>query len=195
QCRTKNERIILDYHELTSNSDDDLISEARNNNKIKLDLMDIQNELQYEPVNEGSLFLLEISSSLHEASLNHFLAKDVFIEHGQSKLHKAVAHCFNDLYDSIPEVVFLKITEEEHCFTFLYPIVHLFFTGKKEYKLSLNRANLGKERPNLSCTINNILILNSEIKPIGCTPLLQKKDHIKVQLKGRKSINQQLKEK
>ncbi|CAG8847223.1 34445_t:CDS:2, partial [Gigaspora margarita] len=71
-----------------------------------------------------SLFLPEISSSLHEASLNHFLAKDVFMKHGQSKLHKAVA----------------------------------------------------------------------QIKPIGCTPLLQKKNHIKAQLKGRISINQQLKE-
>ncbi|CAG8844189.1 26210_t:CDS:2, partial [Gigaspora margarita] len=190
QCQTKSERIILDYHELTSDSNNDLISEARNNNKIKLDLMDIQNELQYEPVNEESLLPLEILSSLHEASLNHFLAKNVFMENEQFKLYKAVAYCFNDLCDSIPKVVSLKMTKEEHCFTFFYPIVQPFFTSKKEYKLSLYYANLEKERPDLSCTINDIPILNSEIKPIGCTLLLQKKNHIKAQLKERRSINQ-----
>ncbi|CAG8827249.1 20960_t:CDS:2, partial [Gigaspora margarita] len=127
-----------------------------------------------------SLLPLEISSSLREASLNHFLAKNVFMENGQFKLYKAVVCCFNDLYDSIPKVVSLKMTEEEHC--------------KKEYKLSLYHANLEKEKPDLSCTINDIPILNSEIKPIRCTPLLQKKNYIKAQLKERRSINQQLKE-
>ncbi|CAG8485173.1 2405_t:CDS:2, partial [Acaulospora colombiana] len=38
-------------------------------------------------------------------------------------------------------------------------------------------------------------ILNSEFKPLGCTPLQQKKDRLKVQLKARKSINQQLESK
>ncbi|CAG8517063.1 16143_t:CDS:2, partial [Acaulospora colombiana] len=38
-------------------------------------------------------------------------------------------------------------------------------------------------------------ILNSEFKSLGCTPLQRKKDRLKVQLKARKSINQQLESK
>ena len=35
-------------------------------------------------------------------------------------------------------------------------------------------------------------ILNSEIKPLGVTPLSRKKDFIKAHLRGKKSVNQQL---
>ncbi|CAG8695184.1 3105_t:CDS:2, partial [Gigaspora rosea] len=52
-----------------------------------------------------------------------------------------------------------------------------------------------RQRPDLSCIINGIPILNSEVKPIGCTPLQRQKDYVKVQLKGQKSIDKQLKEK
>lgn len=77
---------------------------------------------------------------------------------------------------------------------FLYPISRPLFTGpEKEYELRLNRANKGsKKRPDLSCTVNDVVILNSEIKPLGHTPLQQKKDRLKVHLKARKSINLQL---
>ncbi|CAG8704838.1 6915_t:CDS:2 [Funneliformis caledonium] len=47
-------------------------------------------------------------------------------------------------------------------------------------------------RPDLSCLVNEIPILNSEIKLPGFTPLQQQKDRLKVQLRGRKSINQLL---
>ncbi|CAI2188375.1 238_t:CDS:2, partial [Funneliformis geosporum] len=138
----------------------------------------------------------EISFSLRVASFNHFLAKDVFMKSGESKLGRTVAHSLIICrYDSIPNVVSPKMTEGEHCFAFLFPILRPFSSGEKEYKLALNRSNLGMERPDLSCTVNHIPILNSEIKPIGCTPLQRKKDYVKAQLKGRKSINQQLKEK
>ncbi|CAG8664513.1 6834_t:CDS:2, partial [Racocetra fulgida] len=43
--------------------------------------------------------------------------------------------------------------------------------------------------------INDVPILNSEFKPLGCTPLQEKMDRLKVQLKARKSINQQLQRK
>lgn len=69
----------------------------------------------------------------------------------------------------------------------------LFSGSEKEYDLQLNRANKGsKKRPDLSCTVNNVAILNSEIKPLGHTPLQRNQDKLKVQLKARKSINQQL---
>ncbi|KAF0444853.1 hypothetical protein F8M41_003277 [Gigaspora margarita] len=45
------------------------------------------------------------------------------------------------------------------------------------------------------CDINDVPILNSEFKPLGCTPLQEKMDRLKVQLKARKSINQQLQRK
>jgi hypothetical protein len=77
---------------------------------------------------------------------------------------------------------------------FLHPISRPLFTGpEKEYELRLNRADKGsKKRPDLSCTVDSVSILNSEIKPLGHTPLQQKKDRLKVQLKARKSINLQL---
>ncbi|CAG8703677.1 11527_t:CDS:2, partial [Dentiscutata heterogama] len=94
----------------------------------------------------------------------------------------------------VPKVAPLKLSEEEHCYMFLYPISRPLFTGsEKEYELRLNRANKGtKKRPDLSCTVNDVPILNSEIKPLGYTHLQRRKDSLKVQLNARKSINLQL---
>ena len=93
----------------------------------------------------------------------------------------------------VPEVAPLKLFKEEHHDMFIYPITRLFHGSEKEYTLRLNHANAGsKTRPDLSCTVDDIPILNSEFKPVDCTPLQQKKDRLKVHLKGQKSINQQL---
>lgn len=90
-----------------------------------------------------------------------------------------------------------KITEEEHCYMFLYPVTKPFFLNPlREYKLVLNRAISGsRKRPDLSCVVDDVPILNSEIKPLKCTPLQQKKDTVKAQLRARKSINMQLQKK
>nr|CAG8484364.1 14088_t:CDS:2 [Entrophospora candida]CAG8484477.1 12972_t:CDS:2 [Entrophospora candida] len=45
-------------------------------------------------------------------------------------------------------------------------------------------------RPDVSCLVDKIAILNSEIKPLGFTPFQQLKDKIKVQIRARESINQ-----
>ncbi|CAG8726368.1 8544_t:CDS:2, partial [Cetraspora pellucida] len=138
----------------------------------------------------------EISLSLREASFNHFLNKDVFIEGGKSKLNRAVARSFNDLYNNVSKVASPKISENEHCYKFLYPIICPFFSDENEYELLLDRANAGsRKRPDLSCVVDAVPILNSEFKPLGCTPLQRKKDRLKVLLKARKSINQQLESK
>ncbi|CAG8603326.1 10911_t:CDS:2, partial [Ambispora leptoticha] len=136
----------------------------------------------------------EILSSLREAYCNHFLGNDVFMNGGNSKLSRTVACAFNDL---VPDVAPPKMSEDEHCYMFLHPISRPLFAGsRKEYELMLNRANTSsKKRPDLSCTVNRVPILNSEFKPVGCTPLQRKKDELKVQLKARKSINQQLQSK
>ena len=63
-----------------------------------------------------------------------------------------------------------KITEEEHCYKFLYPITKPFFINPlKEYKVVLNCATAGlKKRSDLSCVVNNVTILNLEIKLLRC---------------------------
>ncbi|CAI2194673.1 9706_t:CDS:2, partial [Funneliformis geosporum] len=135
----------------------------------------------------------DILLSLHDASFNHFLGLDSFVENGESKLSKIVARSFNDIYDSVMKVAPLKMSEEEHCLNFVYPLARPFFSGEKEYELILNRANTGtKKRPDLSCVVDGVPILNSEFKPLGCTPLQRGKDRVKVQLRARKSVNQQL---
>jgi len=98
----------------------------------------------------------------------------------------------------VPDVDLTKTSEDEHGFKLLHPIIlPLFFTNSyKEYDIRLNRATSGTAtRPDFSCLVNEIPILNSEIKPPGFTPLQQQKDRLKVQLRGRKSINQLLRTK
>ncbi|CAG8660447.1 2_t:CDS:2, partial [Paraglomus brasilianum] len=97
-------------------------------------------------------------------------------------------------YNSLPAVTPLKMSEEEHCYMFLYPIIHPFFLGpQKEYKLLLNHSTGGsRQRPDFACVVGDIPILISEIKPLGYTPLQQRKDNLRIQLQARKYINQQL---
>lgn len=60
------------------------------------------------------------------------------------------------------------------------------------YEVQLNRAVKGtKQRPDLSCVMDNVPLLNAEIKPMGSRPLNKKKDVAKVYLRA-KTINQQL---
>ncbi|CAG8840883.1 6165_t:CDS:2, partial [Gigaspora margarita] len=56
----------------------------------------------------------------------------------------------------------------------------------------LNHAIKGtKQRPDLLCIVDNVPLLNAEIKPMGSHPLNKKKDVAKVHLHA-KTINQQL---
>ncbi|CAG8487611.1 259_t:CDS:10 [Acaulospora morrowiae] len=127
----------------------------------------------------------EVSSSLHDTISKHLIGEDVFMDCGKAQFNRMVALMFNNLYCGIPKVAPSKLSEEEHCDMFIYPIIRSFHGSEKEYTLRLNRANAGsKTRPDLSCTVTDIPILSSEFKPLGCTPLQQKKDKLKVQLKG-----------
>ncbi|GET59557.1 hypothetical protein GLOIN_2v1700036 [Rhizophagus irregularis DAOM 181602=DAOM 197198] len=139
----------------------------------------------------------EISLSLYNATRGHLVNKNVFMDCESSDLSRAVACSFNDLFNCVQCVAPIKLSEDEHTCMFLHPISRPLFTGpEKEYELRLNRADKGsKKRPDLSCTVDGVSILNSEIKPLGHTPLQQKKDRIKAQLKARKSINLQLRTK
>jgi hypothetical protein len=67
----------------------------------------------------------------------------------------------------------------------------VFLSEGKEYDLGLNRKTKNSsKRPDFFCKVDEISILNSEIKPLGVTPLQKAKDVVKGQLKAKKSINQ-----
>ncbi|CAG8648790.1 7293_t:CDS:2, partial [Paraglomus brasilianum] len=145
-----------------------------------------------------SILPTEILSSLRSASADSLEGKTAFLSIGDSEIGRAVSRIFNDMCSSVPDIAPTKTSEDEHCFKLLHPIIRpLFFTSSyKEYNIQLNRATAGTAtRPDFSCLVNEIPILNSEIKPPGFTPLQQQKDRLKVQLRGRKSINQLLRTK
>lgn len=124
-----------------------------------------------------------------------------FLSHNISKTEIGSALTFYFIYNrcsSVPKVAPAKTSEDEHCFKLLHPIIRpLFFTdSREEYVIRLNRTTSGSTtRPDFSCLVNDIPILNSEIKPSGFTPLQGQKDKLKVQLRARKSINQLLRTK
>ncbi|RIA97624.1 hypothetical protein C1645_871261 [Glomus cerebriforme] len=143
--------------------------------------------------NENTSFSQEISASLHEASCENFIGEEVFINGGKMALNKRVATSFNDLCSGLSaglSKIIEKTTEKEHCYKFLYPITKPFFVNPlKEYKVVLNRATAGsRKRPDLSCVVDNVTILNSEIKPLRCTPLQMQKDFLKAHLRAREWI-------
>ncbi|CAJ0900982.1 2176_t:CDS:2, partial [Entrophospora sp. SA101] len=64
---------------------------------------------------------------------------------------------------------------------YLDPVTRPIFCNQyKNYQLRLNRkANDTKKRPDFSCTVDGISILNSELKPFKYTNLQKKKDFVK----------------
>ncbi|CAG8851054.1 33894_t:CDS:2, partial [Gigaspora margarita] len=68
----------------------------------------------------------EVLSSLHEAASRCLSHGDVFMECGESDLNRLIMLIFNNLYYGIPEVAPQKLSEEEHCDMFIYPIAHSF---------------------------------------------------------------------
>ncbi|CAI2193351.1 2299_t:CDS:2, partial [Funneliformis geosporum] len=114
-----------------------------------------------------SILPTEVLSSLRNASADFLKGKNVFLSLSDSEIGRVDSRIFNDMCSSVPDVSPTKISEDEHSF---------------------NTAT----RPDFLCLVNEIPILNSEIKPSGFTPLQQQKDKLKVQLRGRKSINQLL---
>ena len=77
------------------------------------------------------------------------------------------------------------------------PLLKPFFCGGlKNYEVKLNKSVSGSlKRPDFSCRVDNITILNSEVKPLGHTPSQRNKDFVKVHLRSKKSINQLLNKK
>ena len=70
-----------------------------------------------------------------------------------------------------------KETENKHSVYYLDPFIKIVFGGEyTPYTLELNKSVNGKQRPDFSCVIDDIAILNSEIKPLGYTQLMKNKD-------------------
>ncbi|RHZ75001.1 hypothetical protein Glove_218g42 [Diversispora epigaea] len=77
-----------------------------------------------------SPLLSKISSSLQETASRRLIGGDVFMDSGKSELNRIVALMFNNLYYGIPDVAPSKLSEEEHCDMFIYPIARLFHPYK-----------------------------------------------------------------
>ncbi|CAJ0837005.1 9871_t:CDS:2 [Entrophospora sp. SA101] len=126
---------------------------------------------------------------------NFMFNKRVQLQPVESGFSKKISDIFNEVSRGVPTILGTKISEDLHSIKYLHPFINsIFFTSEpKLYEVRLNQANAGsKTRPDFSCIINNIPLLNTEIKPIGVTPLRKKKDFIKGQLRAKKSVNQLL---
>src|SRR2546421_4992206 len=93
--------------------------------------------------------------------------------------------------DDVPVVAPRRTSEDEHRFQFLDPFLKpIFGRPYKNYNLRFNRIVYGtQKRPDFSCVVNEVPILNSEVKPIGYMQLQKDKDYIKVNLRAKKTIN------
>ncbi|CAG8514233.1 17434_t:CDS:10 [Cetraspora pellucida] len=143
----------------------------------------------HEPVISAS-----VSTAIHEAVIKHLSGQDSYMHADETPLSRAVARTFNELRDNVPDLAPQRTSEDEHCLSFLNPyITSIFLKKNNNYEVRLNRAVKGtKQRPDLSCVVDDVPLLNSEIKPMGVRPLSKKKDFVKVHLRARKTINQQL---
>ncbi|RIB17590.1 hypothetical protein C2G38_2037609 [Gigaspora rosea] len=116
-----------------------------------------------------------------------------FILNNDGELGEKANRIFNYIKDELPLSSKRKETENKHCVYYLDPFIKLIFGGEyTPYSLELNKSISGKQRPDFSCVVDDIPILNSEIKPLGYTQLRKDQDFVKVHLKGKKSINKLL---
>ncbi|KAG9300457.1 hypothetical protein G9A89_010082 [Geosiphon pyriformis] len=134
------------------------------------------------------------SIALHEAVVKHLSGQDSYMHADETPMSRAVARTFNELRENVPDLAPQKTSEDEHCCQYLHPYIRPIFLKKyKDYEVQLNRAIKGtRQRPDLSCTVDTVPLLNSEVKPLGSSTLKKKKDFAKVNLRARKTINQLL---
>ncbi len=87
-----------------------------------------------------------------------------------------------------------KISEQQHWSHYVEPFLRsTFLVNSKPYKCRTNLAVPGtRKRPDFSCVVDGITILNGECKPLGYSILSKRKDYVKVQLRAKRSINNQL---
>ncbi|CAJ0823969.1 2130_t:CDS:10 [Entrophospora sp. SA101] len=126
-------------------------------------------ETEWYTITQAKPFVIEqpiipsaISTTFQEAIRKHLMDDDSYIYADSTELSRAAASTFNE------------------------------FQSPREYGIQLNRAVKGtRKRPDFTCVVDKIPVLVSEFKPLGCTPLLEKKDFVKAHLRAKKSLNQQ----
>ncbi|CAG8481204.1 8244_t:CDS:10 [Diversispora eburnea] len=110
------------------------------------------------------------ASLLSEACSNIAIGLDNnFVSNDESDLGKKASRIFNNLKEDLTSAQTKKITENEHRFYYLDPLLRPFFCGdSKDYKVRLDKSVKGSlKRPDFSCRIDDITILNSKVKPLG----------------------------
>ncbi|CAG8608962.1 16495_t:CDS:2, partial [Racocetra fulgida] len=143
----------------------------------------------YEPVISPAT-----SCALWEAIIKHINGKDSFIYPNDTPLSRLTSRVFNELCENIPNLAPEIISEQEHYAQFLYSYINLIFLKRNnEYNVQLDyNVKDTRQRPDFACTVDEVPLMNSEIKPLGCGPLKREKDIIKAYLRAVKSINQQI---
>ncbi|CAG8543499.1 5510_t:CDS:10 [Diversispora eburnea] len=77
----------------------------------------------------------------------------------------------DELKDELPTSSKKNVTEDMHRCISVDPFIKTFFGNEfKPYVLGLNRKVVDSKSPDFCCMIDDIALLNSEIKPLGCTP-------------------------
>ncbi|CAG8611899.1 2025_t:CDS:2, partial [Racocetra fulgida] len=133
-------------------------------------------------------------TSLYKATNDFSLGLNYnLILNNDGELGEKASRIFNYIKDELPLSSKRKETEIKHCVYYLDPFIKLIFGGEyAPYNLELNKSVSGKQRPDFSCVVDDIAILNSEIKPLGFTQLKKDQDFVKVHIKGKTSINKLL---
>ncbi|KAG9291088.1 hypothetical protein G9A89_012960 [Geosiphon pyriformis] len=140
-----------------------------------------------------SILTDSLLTSLYKATNNFSLGLNhhFILNNDDGELGEKASRVFNYIKDELPISSKQKVTEDKHRIYYLDPFIKPIFGGEyTPYNLELNKSLGGKQRPDFSCVIDDIALLNSEIKPLGCTPLRKNQDFIKVHIKGKKSVNQ-----
>ncbi|CAJ0747829.1 11345_t:CDS:2 [Entrophospora sp. SA101] len=149
----------------------------------------------YKPCQPG--LTKAISTSLLKASYNVLLNLDSELNLKDNEIGDKCKRIFNNLKSDLPVIYDAKITEDEHHFHYLNPIIRPIFNDTHEnYKLHLNKSVDGSlERPDFSCQVSKIPILNSKVKPVNCKSLRKNKDLVKTHLRSKESINKMIQQK
>ncbi|CAJ0926007.1 7300_t:CDS:2 [Entrophospora sp. SA101] len=105
----------------------------------------------YKPCQPG--LTKAISTSLLKASYNVLLNLDSELNLKDNEIGDKCKRIFNNLKSDLPVIYDAKITEDEHHFHYLNPIIRPIFNDTHEnYKLHLNKSVDGSlERPDFSC--------------------------------------------
>ncbi|CAG8765374.1 5145_t:CDS:2, partial [Acaulospora colombiana] len=94
-----------------------------------------------------------------------------------------------DVLNNIKDEILLSKREDKHCIHYLAPFIKLLGGECTSLDLELDVGEDGNKEADFSCVVDGIPILNSEIKPLDYTQLMEDQDFVRVHLKGKKSIN------